>query len=451
MKASSLIGHTAEILDALVGPRSDQASSTVPPADAFIDDFFRKRRYLGARDRRLIAEAAYGVLRHLRRLKSIVETARGTDEAIARDIDEVSMLVCAYLVLLSHRDGENGGWGTIDLTEAMPEAFVESLRHAADELSLSMTHLPSPGRLGLEYSFQDWMVREFVEAFGSSEAESILASLNEQAPTTIRVNTLKCTREKCRQELESEGVPTTLTALSPFGLALQKRHALSVLSSFKRGWYEVQDEGSQLIPLAIALQSSTDVLDACAGAGGKTLEIAMLQGDTGRITATDIHSGRLGQLRERARRAGASSIRIIPSNEFERQKETMIGRFDVVLVDAPCSGTGTIRRNPGMKWSVTEAGVQNFFRAQLNILETTSSFVRREGQLVYSTCSLLKDENERVVDEFLSLHAEFVQGETAAPLRDLGRADMFRGPHVTLLPHLHGTDGFFCTVLKKTS
>ncbi|MGD0038262.1 MAG: RsmB/NOP family class I SAM-dependent RNA methyltransferase, partial [Bacteroidota bacterium] len=281
------------------------------------------------------------------------------------------------------------------------------------------------------------------------EVEKICASLNGQAPITLRVNTLKTTVEQCQAELSKQGVETTKTLLSPFGLNLAKRINVFSLPIFRDGWFEVQDEGSQVLPLLIDPKPNAKLLDVCAGAGGKTLEFAALMKNRGEIFATDINSYRLEELRKRTKRAGAQNVRIQEIQAIEDLIEQYSDFFDIVFVDAPCSGLGTVRRNPGMKWMVTEQTVNEVSDKQKSILSSSAPLVKPGGRIVYATCTLLRQENEDVIEEFMVRNPEFNLVEANGLLEkwhnELFTAETF----FKLLPHIHGTDGFFCAVLEK--
>jgi 16S rRNA (cytosine967-C5)-methyltransferase len=437
MQISSLLGHTQELF------RTIRASTG--PADAAIDSYFRSRRYLGSHDRRFIAETTYGTLRHLRfcawRLNSLLDKSVRT----IPDHDEDLLLIVVYLVLHTA------------VKEITPSLVSEKIKNPRlrERLPAFFAAMQSPPaswpksvseRLGLEYSFPDWMVGRFISDYGEGETENILKSLNVQAPLTLRVNLLKTTREQCQKELRKQGIDSTPTSLSPFGLRILKRINVFSLSIFRNGWFEVQDEGSQLLPVIVDPRPASKLLDACAGAGGKTLEFAALMKNRGEIYATDINSRRLGELRRRLKRSGAQNVRVLEIRSIDQLRARFAGFFDVVFIDAPCSGLGTIRRNPGMKWNVSEQTVGEVCEKQRSILSSCAPLVREGGTMVYATCTLLSEENEKQIESFLSEHPEFAPagaGRTADALH-AGSADFIK-----LLPHIHGTDGFFCAVLQK--
>lgn len=305
--------------------------------------------------------------------------------------------------------------------------------------------------IGMEYSFSDWMVQKFIESFGIDGTRELCSSFNETAPITIRVNLLKTSVGECQKKLEEEGIETTPTRFSPFGLTLRKRINVFQLKAFREGYFEVQDEGSQLLPLLIDPKPTDKVLDACAGAGGKTLELAALMKNRGEILASDLNEFRIVELKKRARRAGAFNIRT-KRIDFSKEVQEMKGIiFDKVLVDAPCSGIGTIRRNPGMKWSVTPETVKEISQKQLSILSQAARFVKKGAKLFYATCTLFRDENEAVVDQFVSKHNEFIVIDPTPILERTEIPHQKNSTYIYLMPHLHGTDAFFCAILERTA
>ena len=440
MHLTSLLGHTQEVLGTiLASPR---------PADSLIDQFFRARRYLGSHDRRFIAETAYGTLRHLRRSEELLKQASVGIESEFLDEDRVLLLIAAF-----HLHEKREPALTI---EALAPAIRSSRMRAAllelfARLANKRLHVASgeAERLGVTYSYPDWMTERLIAEYGAQMAEQICSSLNEPAPLTLRVNTLRTTVEACRESLRAEGVETTPTLHSPIGLTVPRRINTFTLQAFKDGLFEVQDEGSQILPLLIDPKPTAKVLDACAGAGGKTLEFSALMKNRGEIVAADVHDGRLEELRKRMRRSGAQNIRVRAIDDLGDLHEGFAGFFDIVLVDAPCSGLGTIRRNPGMKWNVTAQTVDEVSRKQEMILDACAPLVKPGGRLVYVTCTLLAQENESVVEAFCRKHPVFAPVDLRPAAERLGIGDAVAGMPIRLLPHLHGTDGFFCAVLSR--
>jgi 16S rRNA (cytosine967-C5)-methyltransferase len=318
-------------------------------------------------------------------------------------------------------------------------------------LSQPVTDLPvNPvQRIVAEYSFPEWMVSRFVNEFGIAETEQLCGVLNTPASLSLRVNTLKTGIEDCQEALKVEGIETMRTSLSPTGLKVQRRRNLFQLESFRNGFFEVQDEGSQMLPMFLDPKPTAKVLDACAGAGGKSLQLAALMKNRGEIYASDINAFRLDQLRKRSRRAGAFNIRPLLTEDLLESAQDLRGFFDIVFIDAPCSGLGTLRRNPGMKWSVSEQSVVELAEKQGEILTIHAPFVKAGGMLFYATCSVLKEENEEVVVKFLDQHHDFAFLDAAEYSRKTGLEKFIENGYFRLWPHRDGTDGFFCAVLTR--
>jgi 16S rRNA (cytosine967-C5)-methyltransferase len=435
MQILSLIGHTQELLAIIL--------KSTRPADSLIDTFFRSRKYLGSHDRRFIAETTYGTLRHLRKCEYIISSLNSL--ANEQTDDEKSLLlILVYLSLHGKLDSPT----CEQITEKVGQPILDEIIRHTKNISLPDSIVQ---RLGLEYSFPDWMVERFIEQYGEMETEKICSSLNEQAPLTIRVNTLKTSVEECQAELNKQGILSTRTMLSPFGLNIAKRMNVFSLQSFRDGWFEVQDEGSQILPLLIDPKPNAKLLDVCAGAGGKTLEFAALMKNRGEIFATDINNFRLEELRKRSKRAGAQNVRVKEIQTIEDLSERYTNYFDIVFVDAPCSGLGTIRRNPGMKWMVTQQTIDEVSQKQRSILELSLPLMKQGGRLVYATCTLPRQENEDIVESFLAAHTDLSIVSIDSKLESFGIGKVSTSPFLKLLPHLHGTDGFFCAVLEKQS
>ncbi len=438
MQLSSLLGHAQELLGSI------RASSK--PADSLIDSFFRSHKYLGSHDRRFIAESVYGTLRHLRRCEFIVYRAVGDDRANLKEGDGHLLLIAAYRAAINNDNVAAADvapkLSSPNLGDRVPE-ILESMRR---ELAFPKEPIE---RLGVQYSYPDWMVREFLGLYGESETEQVLKSLNEPAPLTLRVNVLKTSVDQCQAELATQSIQTTRTKFSPFGLQLTRRLNVFSLNAFQDGKFEVQDEGSQILPMLIDPKPTAKVLDACAGAGGKSLGFAALMKNRGEIFASDTNGYRLKELKKRSRRAGAFNIRPVEVENLSDLAEKYRAYFDVVFVDAPCSGLGTIRRNPGMKWSVTEETVNEVSEKQSMILAQCADLVKPNGRLIYATCTLLKEENEDIVLGFLSKNPKFSLKLPETMLAQVGLMNARSGDFVKLMPHIHGTDGFFCAVMER--
>ncbi len=423
MRPSSLAGHAIELIETL---QNDSR-----PADHLIDTFFRQRRYLGSHDRRELAESVYGILRHLRLLQFYIAKTKPDS------INHPAWLYAAYKLHLEKISPEALQTYSLPLSSALLRDLANS---DAPDLG--------PQHLGLRTSFPDWFVEKLQKEIGNIETEKLLEALNQPPPLTIRVNTLKTTREKCLSELSQRGHECAPTQLSPDGIHLKKRANLFSLDLFREGWFELQDEGSQIISLLVDPKPNWRVADVCAGGGGKTLHLAALMKNRGEIWAFDVVPQRLENLRKRARRSGVHNIRA-QHLQSDTVPANLLGQMDAILIDAPCSGTGVLRRNPDAKWKVSPEQVLAMAAKQKQIINHYALLLKPGGRLVYATCSLLAEENDEVVQAFLSEHADFRPGDAAAILQRHNLSHLAQGNSIQLFPHQHGTDGFFAAVLAK--
>ena len=403
---------------------------------------FREAR-LGQNERRLVAEAVYGQIRLHRRIDHVLgfglrPTGRTLDDLPAGERDLARHL--AYLVLAV-------GFGPEEVAAAAPGRVAPALRALArEEQALASVGDPER-RAAIELSYPDWLVTRLAAEMGLDEARLLCAAMNQRAPLTIRTNTVRTTRADLARRLADEGVETEPTTLAADGLRFARYVNAFGLAAFREGLFEVQDEGSQLVAEACAPPPRGLVVDACAGAGGKTLALAALAGGRGRVVALDVDGRKLEELRRRARRAGLSNVQARPPGP--EATLGLAGRADRVLCDAPCSGLGVLRRNPEARWRVTPDSVAELPARQRAILEQYAGLCAPGGRLVYATCTVLRSENDGVVEAFLEAHPDFERvllKEILGAARALQIGD---GTCLRLVPHRHGTDGFFAAVLRR--
>jgi 16S rRNA (cytosine967-C5)-methyltransferase len=406
------------------------------PADAVANDFFRTRRYIGGGDRRAVSDAAWSALRARRRLGWWL--ARGGAEATPR------LMLAARLVLdgMKLRTVEELHAGSAYAAAALTEAELAALRplegHTVDHPSMP---------LGVRYEVPDFVLPGFEARYGE-ELEAELAAALLPAPLDLRVNLLKADREAARAALREEGHEAQPTRYSPWGLRLAGRRSITTGAAFRAGLVEIQDEGSQLVAALAGAGPEMRVLDWCAGAGGKALAMAAAMGNRGHLVACDVSAPRLEAAAKRLRRAGVQNTErhlVVPGDKWAKRRA---GGFDRVLVDAPCTGTGTWRRNPDARHRLTERDVAELVVKQAAILDTAARLVKPGGWLVYATCSVLPAENEGQVESFLAR----TPGFSAVPLAAawaLPGAPPSAGPALSLSPRRHGTDGFFGAVLRR--
>jgi 16S rRNA (cytosine967-C5)-methyltransferase len=295
-------------------------------------------------------------------------------------------------------------------------------------------------------------VFERLEAqLGADEALALGRSLQNPAPLDLRVNTLRCDRARALQALRDSGVGAEATPLSPIGIRVGGKPAINRHPLFLEGAVEVQDEGSQLVGYLVAPRRRELVVDFCAGAGGKSLLLGAMMQSQGRLYAFDVSAARLAQLKLRLKRSGLSNVHPhVLASEHDSKVKRLAGKIDRVLVDAPCSGFGTLRRNPDLKWRQSPRSLSEMQVKQASILPAAAALVKPGGRLVYATCSLLEEENESIVEAFLAAHPAFMPVDCGDILRRQG-IELEAGQRMRLWPHVHGTDGFFAAVLERSS
>jgi len=419
-----LFKHTEALLSELL-------RSTFP-ADLVVSRYFRQHRELGHGDRGFIAETVYCVLRRKRTL-----AARCLADASSRRL-LLAALACVQ------------GMNRRELDAVLNEVEGKWLAQAK---AVKLEDLPPAVRLDLP----DWLYEALSAQFDGAELAALAAGLIQPAPLDLRVNPLKTTRAELLSRLVTDGIPAEPCPYSPLGIRLAGKPALSRHPSFLDGSFEVQDEGSQLLGFLLQPKRGEMVADFCAGAGGKTLLLGALMRSQGRLYAFDVAEKRLAKLKPRLARSGLSNVhpaRIESENDIKIKR--LAGKLDRVLVDAPCSGLGTLRRNPDLKWRQSPESVAELAGKQAAILRAAAGLVKKGGRLVYATCSLLDVENEGVVSGFLAMYPEFVslsaaevlrQQEIAIDCADGGIQD--GGERLRLLPHRHGTDGFYAAVMER--
>ncbi|MBF8271428.1 MAG: tRNA/rRNA cytosine-C5-methylase [Magnetococcales bacterium] len=344
-------------------------------------------------------------------------------------------------------------------------AAVTLAQEAGRDLSPWPAPLPSGAKVGnppfdagrlppwQRLSLPEWIWEAWLKCFGLEETQALVNALNAPAPVDVRINSRKTTREALSTQLETLGIGTQPTPFSPDGLRLQGRPALANLELYRQGLLEVQDEGSQLIGHWVAAQPGMTVIDFCAGAGGKALHLATLMADRGRIWAMDTDGERLRRLGPRSKRGGIKSIRSLTiRHEGDPALKKHQRSAHRVLVDAPCSATGTLRRNPEVKWRLTSATLETFYLRQCAILQAASRLVGPRGRLIYATCSLMSRENADVVEGFLAENRNFrsIPPSAIFPMESL-QGLLPASPFFTLLPHRTRTDGFFAAILECQS
>lgn len=386
------------------------------PTDALLSKFFRENRKLQFTDRGIIAETVYTILRNYYKLSTAIEIK-----------NTFTLIAYVWLHYLKIPPSELSKLKSIKL------ALIETLPRVNEDT----------------IEFPEWIKNRLSKNLPEAEIKSLSKAMEQQAPLTLRVNILKMSVSEVHKVLNTEGIKSELTKFSPFGITLENKADLMRNKLFLDGAIEVQDEASQLAGILLEPKRSEMVVDFCAGSGGKTLLFGMLMKNTGRIYAFDINERRLGNLTPRLARSGLSNVypQLIESENDSKIKR-LHGKIDKVFVDAPCLGLGTLRRNPDLKFRYNEESLLQINEQQLSILSAASKLVKSGGKIVYATCSILREENQDIVEKFLAAESDF-------RLIDIGQIPVLEklkltdSRFLTLSPAVHGTDGFFAAVIEK--
>jgi 16S rRNA (cytosine967-C5)-methyltransferase len=396
------------------------------PADVTLKHFFRDNRGLGSRDRALVGDTVHAVLRRRRLLEAVTPAATPRELALASLVKLQGVGIAQIDSLL--KPGEREWLITLKATDI--DALPFELR--AD--------LP------------DWVIERLRKRYSDADILALARSLQQPAPLDLRVNTLKAPREAVLERLEADGLAAVPTRYSPCGVRLKEKVALNRHPMFLDGAVEVQDEGSQILGMLVEPRRSDMVVDFCAGAGGKTLQLGAIMNSQGRLYAFDVSEKRLANLAPRLKRSGLSNVhpqRLTGENDAKVKR--LRGKIDRVLVDAPCTGLGTLRRNPDLKGRQTAEGIAELNAKQSAILDAAAALVKPGGRLVYGTCSLLVEENEDIVERFLAAHPQF----SIVPVSEVLARQHLAIPgcerYLALRPHVHDTDGFFAAVMQRAA
>ncbi|PKO59158.1 MAG: SAM-dependent methyltransferase [Betaproteobacteria bacterium HGW-Betaproteobacteria-18] len=400
------------------------------PADAIVSRFFRDHRGFGPRERATLAETVYTVLRKKQLFDHFAPSGSGPKER--------RLAILGFYgpgdFLRSALTEQEINW--LDQCEKIkPEDLMERHRH----------NLP------------EWLVQPLKDQLGD-EFWPLVESFNKGAGLDLRVNSFKAKRADVQKELAALGIKAVPTPYSPWGLRIAGKPALNKMEAFKRGDFEVQDEGSQLLAMLLDAKRGEMVVDFCAGAGGKTLAIGATMRSTGRLYAFDTSAGRLDAFKSRLARSGLSNVHPAAiAHERDDRVKRLSGKIDRVLVDAPCTGMGTLRRNPDLKWRQNQQAVDEMTVKQTAILQSAARLVKPGGRLVYATCSVLPQENEAIALAFSEANPDFLPldvGEVLVGLKVENAAGLCSGGDngqrfLRLWPHRHHTDGFFAAVWQR--
>jgi len=411
----AIIGHTEEVLREIL--------RFTAPADNTLSRYFREHPRLGARERGVIAESIYGLLRNKAVYTSFSESGSG---ALIR-----------RMALLALADGVG-----IDALGGLSEIETEWLTRV---MEMDRAHLP----LALRVNLPDWLREKLTDQLGEAGMLKFAQATNKPASLDLRVNSMKTDRAAVQAELALAPIQAEFTPFAADGLRILKKPSLQNLPLFKSGAIEVQDEGSQILAQIVGAKRGEMVVDFCAGAGGKTLALGAAMRNTGRLYAFDISDKRLAKLKPRLARSGLSNVHpVLIAHERDAKIKRLAGKIDRVLVDAPCSGLGTLRRNPDVKWRQLPGAIAELNVKQAAILDSAARLVKIGGRLIYATCSILREENEDIAEQFLGTHPDF----ELLPMVDVlaeQKINLDMTDFLKLSPEVHETDGFFAAAFIR--
>ena len=397
------------------------------PADTSLRYFFQRER-IGSNERELVAETVFGVLRHRLFLEQACATP--SDQATPR-----RMALCYWIRF--------GGYNLRELSPLLK-------RDEGDWLGTVKGIVLADQPLSVQAELPEWLIEKLRASMSDDDILTVGSAMQQPAPLDLRVNTLLATRDEILSGLQAEKVEAQATPFSPIGIRVKGKPALNKSPLFLGGKFEVQDEGSQLLGFLLAPKRNEMVVDFCAGAGGKTLMLGAMMNSQGRLYAFDVSEKRLANFKPRLKRSGLSNVHPqLIAHENDSKLKRLAGKIDRVLVDAPCSGLGTLRRNPDLKFRQSPQSLSELTQKQTAILSAASKLLKPNGRLVYATCSLLQEENLAIVDAFLASHPEFVLRHAGEILAQQ-KLPLESGECLQLQPQVHGTDGFFAAVLERT-
>lgn len=436
----------------------DKVDSRKAYADILLDRALRTAN-LNERDRALLNELTYGTLRWRGnidgRLRQYLRRPLTKTDPLIRNLLRVTFYQLLFLNKIPDYAAVNeaaqlakvhGGAKTAGFVNGVLRNFLREKDRANDNFD----KCESAARLAVTCSHPEWLVRRWLDEFGPDSTRALLLANNERAPLILRVNSLKITRAELLQRLANAGVSASATRCSPQAVRVVSGGAVEKLPGFAEGLFQVQGEASQLVGYLLSPLPGERILDACAAPGGKSTHIAELMKDEGEVVAIDNSPRGVEKIRDNATRLDLKSLRILRADASEELNGLKLGSFDRILIDAPCSGFGTLRGQPEIKWHRNESDIQRLSRFQSKILHRVAGYLKPGGVIVYATCTLTRDENERMVEFFLAAHGSFELQDAARYLPQEAR-QMVRGKYFLALPHRDDTDGFFAARMRKLS
>jgi len=425
-------------------------------ADILLDQAL-KATTLNERDRALLTELTYGTLRWRGnidgQLSRYLRQPLAKTDPLIRNLLRVSVYQLRFLnkipdyaavdeaveLARNHSGGKSAGF---------VNAVLRNFLRGKDRVIGLAPKAESVAGLAVTYSHPEWLVKRWIDEFGAEAAKTLMRANNERATLVLRVNYLKCTREKLLDRFLEAGIKAEATQWSPQGISVLSGPAVDKLPGFAEGYFQIQGEASQLVTYLVSPLSGERILDACAAPGGKSTHVGEFMKDEGELVAIDISARGIAKIRENAARLGLKSLRVLSADASAELADKFRKPYDRVLVDAPCSGLGTLRGHPEIKWHRDENDIRRLSRLQSKILSRVAGYLKPGGVLVYATCTLSREENEEIVESFLAHHKEF-ELEDAARYLPGQATHMVREKYFVALPHRDNTDGFFAARMRK--
>ncbi len=423
-------------------------------AGDLLDTTLEEQKLSGTADGRLLTHLVYGVLRMQGHLDWIITRLyRGNYAKMEEGVKNI-LRTGVYQLKFSDRLPD---FAVVDeavkiakriapAAGGLTNAVLRSYLRNTEKISFPSLEKNPMEHIAAFYSHPLWLVKIWLDIFGTEETLSLCKADNELPPLTLRVNTLKISRPELEDKLKASNFTCEPTRFSPDGLYLpDPPRPIQKTTFFKEGLLRLQDEAAQLVSYLVSPSSGQNILDVCAGSGGKTGHLAALMKNEGRIVALDRDAEKIAQLRKDASRMGMAIIEPLQADLNQPLSAEFAENFDHVLVDAPCSGTGTLRRNPEIKWRLTASELSMLSKTQKNILHHAANAVKKGGHLVYCTCSVLPQENDEVIRQFLTDHPHFT---AVKPSASISSSLIDSRGFLKTYPHRHHTDGFFGAVLR---
>jgi len=429
-----------------------------PLLDEVLSEVLDKSVLPDPRDQGLVSELINGVIRHLVFIDYMI--SRVSKKPLEKMDPEVRNLLRlgTYQIFFTRIPDQVAVAETLKIAQRhrgqwiinFLNAVLRELVRKKDHLTLPPREMDKETHLATKFSYPRWLIKRWLARFGEEETEALLQAGNERPILVVRTNTLRLSRQQLLLYLKDKIPKACQGEFSPDALKLKGFSGrISELKAFKFGWLQVQDEASQLVSYLLAPRPGQRILDACAGVGGKTTHLAQLMHNTGKIYALDIYPWRLKRLEENAKRLGVTNIETFSLDATQAVKKLGGNFFDAILVDAPCTGTGIIRRHPDIKWMRSPQDLEEIPKKQLSLLDSLAPLLKKGGVMVYATCSLEPEENEGVIEAFLHQHPDFRLEKAQNILPEAAKILADERGFLRTYPHRHGLDGFFAARLRK--